>query len=187
MQVGFNISLRSIFKPSYSRNSLNTKRCGPYFSTTRPMNCRVGLITVLSLVSILTLGFQKKYRYDFTIMVASCFDSDTVDLKINGQNIIDNAVATSDFSTGLTKVFLYQGEDGLFTIWETNNKNRLSRLDIKRNITVDIVINGVQTTKLIDLKKGKIIMVDNCFVKGDNGQTSKQVTFRQFKKQVTLE
>jgi len=28
-QVGFNIPLRSIFKPSYSRNSLNTKRCVP--------------------------------------------------------------------------------------------------------------------------------------------------------------
>ena len=28
--VGFNISLRYIFKPSYSRNSLNTKRCQPF-------------------------------------------------------------------------------------------------------------------------------------------------------------
>ena len=47
---------------------------------------------------MLTLGFQKKYKYDFTFMIASCFDSDTLDIKINGQDIIDNAVVTSDFS-----------------------------------------------------------------------------------------
>jgi hypothetical protein len=157
------------------------------FGQIRPMNYRLRIIIVLSLISILTLGFQKKYKYDFTLMLASCFDSDTVDIKINGQDIINNAVATSDFSTGLTKVFLYQAEEGLFTFWETNNKKKFNRLDFKREITIDILVNGVKTTKTIDLKKGKIIMVDKCFVKADNGQTSKQLTFRQFKKQVTLE
>lgn len=136
---------------------------------------------------MLELGFKKKYKYDYTVMIASCFDSDTLDIKINGQEIIDNAVVTSDFSTGLTKVFLYQAEDGLFVFRENNNKKRLNRIDSKRDISIDIIINGTQTTKTINLKKGIIVFVDNCSVKGDNGQISKQVTFRQFKKKVTLE
>jgi hypothetical protein len=68
------------------------------------MNYRIGLIIVLSLTSMLTFGFQKKYKYDFTIVIASCFESDTVDIKINGQKIIANVVATSDFSTGVTNI-----------------------------------------------------------------------------------
>jgi len=137
---------------------------------------------------MLTLGFQtKKYKYDFTVMIASCFESDSLDIKVNGQDIISDVIATSDFSTGATKVFLYQAEDGLFVFWENNSKKRLNRLEFKRNITIAIFINGTKTTKTIDLKKGKIILVDNCSVKAENGQTSKQVTFGQFKKQVTLE
>jgi len=136
---------------------------------------------------MLTLGFQKKYKYDFTVMIASCFDSDTLDIKINGQEIIDNAVVTSDFSTGLTKVFLYQAEDGLFVFRENNNKKKLNRIDSKRDISIDIIINGTQTTKTVNLKKGKIVFVDNCSVKGDNEQITEQVTFRQFKKKVTVE
>jgi hypothetical protein len=110
-----------------------------------------------------------------------------LNIKINGQEIIDNAVVTSDFSTGLTKVSLYQAEDGLFVFWENNNKKRLNRIESKQDISIDIVINGTRTTKMINLRKGKIVFVDNCSVKGDNGQITKQVTFRQFKKKVTVE
>ena len=149
---------------------------------------KLRLVLLLSLISLLTLGFQtRNYEYDFTVMIASCFESDSLDIKINGQEIISNVLATSDFSTGVTGVFLYQAEDGLFVFWEHKNEKRLNRLEFKRNITIDIFINGTKTTKTIDLTKGKIIMVDNCFVQGDNGQTSKQVTFRQFTKPVTLE
>ncbi len=136
---------------------------------------------------MVTLGFQKKYKYDFTIMIASCFDSDTVDIKINGQEIINNAVVTSDFSTGLTRLFLYQNEDGLFAFWENNNKKRLNRINSKREISFDIFINGTRTTKTINLKKGKIVFVDNCSIKDDNGQFTEHVTFRQFKRKVTVE
>jgi hypothetical protein len=40
----------------------------------RPMNYRPGLFIVLSLISMLILGFRKKCKNDFTVMIASCFE-----------------------------------------------------------------------------------------------------------------
>jgi hypothetical protein len=144
------------------------------------------LFILLNLITTIAFGLQKENPFDFSVIVGSCFKADTVKISINGQELTDNEIVESDFSTGVTKLGVYQDKDGLW-ILKGDEKIKKNRLTIGRQITIDIFVNGTKTTKMIDLRKGKIIFIENCFVKNENGQTIKTLTFGQFKKTVRLE
>ncbi len=148
---------------------------------------KVGLVIVLSLLSTLTFGFQKKYKYDFVLIIGSCFQSDTLTIQISGQQLVDNVIVESDPVTGVARLSIFQDKDRLWVLMGEKDKIKLDRLELKKEIPITIFVNGTKTTLTINLKKGKIVLVDNCSVKLDNGQISKRLTFRQHKKPVTLE
>jgi len=144
------------------------------------------IIGLILLSTFLNAG-EEKSKHHFSVVVASCFHSDTVGLNINGNVVIDNEIASSDFSTGVTNIAVYQTDGGLFTFSGNDDGKRLNPVEFKRNITVEILVNGIRTIRTIDLKKGKIIFVDNCSFEEAKGQTSKRVMFKQFRKTVALE
>ena len=145
----------------------------------------VGLLLLFSFISTLVLG-QSEKPFDFSLIIASCFKADTIKIRVNGQDLIDNEIVNSDFSTGVTELGIYQDNDGLW-IQKGKEKIKKEKLTIDRQINLDIIVNRTRTTKIIDIKKGKILFVDNCFVKNQSGQTVQTLTVGQHKKTVRLE
>lgn len=148
------------------------------------LNCK--LLLLLLLISAETNGQGNHKKHDFAIVVGSCFEKDTITIKINGQNVIENAIVSSDFSTGITGISVYQDRNGLVGNWP-NNRIEKDRLAITKTISIELTINSVTKVTKLDLKKGKNIIIDKCKVSITHGTAPHVVTFRQFKKQMVFE
>ncbi|GAB2530466.1 hypothetical protein GCM10027189_08070 [Rufibacter soli] len=120
------------------------------------------------------------------MIIGSCFKSDTVDISINGQGLVRDAVVDSNFSTGVTQLAIYQDDDGLWVLNE-NEKTDLGRLEVNKTLALNIKINGVATSKSIDLRKGWVLMLDNCYTESKAGKPERTITIQQHKKTVVLE
>jgi len=140
---------------------------------------------LLLLISSLTFG-QSSKQADFSLIVASCFHGDTIKIILNGYELITNETANSDFATGRTEIEIYQDKAGLW-LQTGLQKIKRDRLLITNQVTLDFFVNDVKTTKTVDLRKGKILVIDNCYVKSDSGESLKTLTIQQFKKSVTFE
>jgi len=147
-----------------------------------------GLLAILLIIMTIGTSFSqsKRKKNHFSLIIGSCFKSDTVDVSINGQKLVRNVVVESNFSTGITQLAIYQDDNGLWVLNE-NERTNLGRMDVNKTLAVDIKINGVTTSKSVDLRKGWILMLDNCYTESKAGQPERTVTAQQHKKTVVLE
>ncbi|QCR21121.1 hypothetical protein C1N53_01250 [Pontibacter sp. SGAir0037] len=129
---------------------------------------------------------SKRKKSQFSLIIGSCFKSDTVDISINGQGLVRNEVVESHFSTGITQLAIYQDDNGLWVL-NKNVRTKLGRLDVNKILALNIKINGVATSKSVDLRKGWILMLDNCYTESKAGKAERAVTIQQHKKTVVLE
>ncbi|NEM98511.1 hypothetical protein [Pontibacter burrus] len=145
------------------------------------------LATLLITVTVgASYSQSKRNKSHFSLIIGSCFKSDTVDININGHELVRDVVIDSNFSTGVTQLAIYQDEDGLWVLNE-NEKINLGSLDVNKTLALNIKINGVATSKSIDLRKGWILMLDNCYTESKSGKPERSVTIQQHKKTVVLE
>lgn len=148
------------------------------------------ILLILATTFLLTSGFSKKFKYDFALIIGNCYESDTLQIKINGKEIIDSLIATTD-SSGYANISVIHSNDGLFVFWKGDRK-RLERLELKKEIEFEISVNGAETTNKIDLRKGKILIADYCPVQIVDRHIAQKLTFRQpkisnIKKELNLE
>lgn len=129
---------------------------------------------------------SKRKKSHFSLIIGSCFKSDTVDISINGQELVRDVVVESNFSTGITQLAIYQDDDGLWVLNE-NEKINIGKLDVSKTLALNIKINGVATSKSVDLRKGWILMLDNCYTESTAGKPERTITIQQHKKTVELE
>ena len=99
--------------------------------------------------SFVALSSTQKKPFVFSLIVGSCFTGDTISLTLNGQPLIVNALAESDSNTGVTTINVYQDADGLWVQMQ-KQKSQANKLDLQREVTLDIQINGQQTTEVVD-------------------------------------
>lgn len=149
---------------------------------------KTGLLAILLILMIVGTSFSqsKREKNHFSLIVGSCFKSDTVDISINGQELVKDAVIESDSSTGITPLAIYQDNNGLWVLNE-NVRINFGRMHVNKTIAVDIKINGVTTSRSIDLRKGWILMLDNCYTVSKESQPERTLTVQQHKKTVVLE
>ena len=138
-------------------------------------------LILITLNALSSFGQLKISHEKFSLRIASCFESDTLDITINGKELVKNVIVTSDFSTSITDLAIYQDAAGLWVLHK-NERTKQERLEMSKMIKIDIRINGVLTSKNINLKKGWILMLDNCM-----GETARVVKVTQHKKTVILE
>jgi hypothetical protein len=165
------------------RSNANTHVVGHIYGSTGQMRT-MRLLLILSFISTISFG-QGKRNFDFSLTIASCFHGDTVRIKINGVELTNNEIVESDFVLGITKLDIFQDNDGLWII-RGQEKIKKNRIEFNKTVSVDVVVNGKETKKEINIKKGKIIFVNNCFVKDKDGQARQRLTFEQYKKTVAL-
>lgn len=118
--------------------------------------------------------------------VVISFDQDTIDLTLNGIDIVRTYILESDFSTGITELGIYQDDQGLW-VQKGLDTQELKRLDLDGYLRVQIKINGKQTNLELKLKKGKIMVLDYCNVQTSHGNSFRTVTIRQHRKTVVFE
>lgn len=147
-----------------------------------------GLLAILLLSMIVGTSYSqsKRKKNHFSLIVGSCFKSDTVDISINGQGLIRNEVVESNFSTGITQLSIYQDDNGLWVL-NKNERTNLGRMDVNNTLSVDIRINGVKTSKSVNLRQGWILILDNCYTESKEGKPERMVTVQQHKKTIVLE
>ena len=143
---------------------------------------------ILLIIMIVGTSFSqsKGKKNHFSLIVGSCFKSDTVDVSINGQKLVRNEVVESNFSTGITQLAVYQDDNGLWVLIK-NERTNLGRLDVNKTFAIDIKINGMTTSKSVDLRKGRILILDNCYAESKAGKPERTVTVQQHKRRVVLE
>ncbi|PTX10518.1 hypothetical protein C8N40_11719 [Pontibacter mucosus] len=147
-----------------------------------------GLLAILLITIIVGTSFSqsKIKKSHFSLIIGSCFKSDTVDISINGQKLVRGALVDSNFSTGVTQLAIYQDDDGLWVLNE-NEKTNHGKLDVNKTLALNIKINGVATSKSVDLRKGWILMLDNCYTESKTGKPERTITIQQHKKTLVLE
>lgn len=151
------------------------------------MRLNAGLIIVLLATLLLTSSFQKRVKYDFAFIIGNCYKSDTLVIRINGIEIIDSLIAKTD-STGYANISVLQSNEGLFVFWKaiedfplSGYRKKLERIDFKRELEFELLINGKKTSSKVDIRNGTILIADKCSIKIDNGDVSQRLTIRQYK------
>ena len=122
---------------------------------------------------------------DFSLVVASCFQGDTVSLMLNGQELLTER-ATSDASTGVTGISVYQDRKGLWTS-VAGETTRYPRLDLHQRLQLRVVLNGQPSSHVVDLRRGWIIFVNACAQPTGSEAPARRLTLHQYRQPVTLE
>ncbi|OKL39407.1 hypothetical protein [Pontibacter flavimaris] len=146
-----------------------------------------GLLAILLVSMIVGTSYSqsKRKKNQFSLIIGSCFKSDTVDISINGRGLVRNEVVESNFSTGITQLSIYQDDNGLWVL-NKNERTNYGILDVNKTLTVDIRINGVNTSKSVNLRKGWVLILDNCYTESKQGKPERTVTV-QHNRTVVLE
>jgi hypothetical protein len=140
----------------------------------------------IQLFAVACISQGKLKKYDFSLTIGSCFESDTLDVRINGLEVVSNAIVQSDFSSGITQLSIYQDDKGLW-ILHKNEETKLDKIAPIRTLSLDIKINGMLTSKSIDLSKGWNLKLENCYVTSKTGQIVRTIIVSQYKKTIVLE
>ncbi|HEY9362587.1 MAG TPA: hypothetical protein VIQ00_04960 [Chitinophagaceae bacterium] len=145
---------------------------------------RIFLIFFLTFLNLTFFGQKPKQDFAYSIVFASCFQNDFVGLKVNDTTLISSQKVSSDPITGITQLSAYQDKRAVWVVDETDKK-RFVLMTVGNNISIDVMLNGSSTKFYINLKDGKIIFIDNCFVQ-ELGKRKQKVTIKQFKETVLL-
>ena len=123
---------------------------------------------------------------DFSMVVAGCFRGDTVTVAVNGQDLLRQVVATSDFSTGVTDIGVYQDAHGLW-VRELGRTTKYQRLNLRQGLRVRFVLNGQASNLVVDLDRGWVVFFNACYQVAGTGAPTRRLTVQQYKKSVALE
>jgi hypothetical protein len=135
-----------------------------------------------SLFALTSSGQETKEGFEFSISFAACFQNDLVGLKVNGKTLIRTQKVTSDPVLGITHLSAYQDNKA---VWVTNKdtKQQFPLFANNKMVKLNIMLNVKWSDFNVDLEKGKIIFIDNCFLQG----TRQELTIKQFRKTVLLD
>jgi hypothetical protein len=122
---------------------------------------------------------------DFGLVVANCFQGDTVSIALNGQELLTGR-ATSDASTGVTAISVYQDWKGLWTS-VAGDTTQYPRLDLHQLLQLRVVLNGQPNSHVVDLRRGWVIFVNACAQPTGSEAPARRLTLHQYRQPVTLE
>ena len=145
------------------------------------------ILLICGFLLSLSVKGQDYKDIEFSIILGDCFKNDTISMIINGKTIFDSSVVTSDFSTGLTELSTYQDKKNLIVI-ERSNKKELAKLEIRKSIIISFIIKNKENySKTLNLKKGKIIVIDYCNRQTETGKVMKSIHAQQYRKNIEFD
>jgi len=122
------------------------------------------LIIILAFCASRLTGQTTEANLKFSVLFGSCFQNDQVGLKINSVEFVAASQISSDSINSITRLSAYQDNSAVW-VTENDKKTKYSALTLERRLQLDIMLNGAWKKFNIDLRKGKIILINNCLRK----------------------
>ena len=122
-----------------------------------------------------------KEDFDYSIVFGCCFEKDIVSLKINNRSIFHNYKVENRDAVKKGNLSLTQSNKKIHLFYNGQEKYT-GKVNFGFYLEIDLTVNNKPNKFKIDLRKGKVILVENCPI--ENASTNKKVTVEQMQEQV---
>ncbi|MES1226012.1 MAG: hypothetical protein ABUT20_61610 [Bacteroidota bacterium] len=99
--------------------------------------------------------------FDYAIVFGGCFNKDIISLKINNNSILKNYIVNNTDSVLKGNLSLKQS-DNKININYNRNPRTISKIIFSNVLQVEITVNKEVSKFNIDLRKGKILLIEFC-------------------------
>lgn len=119
--------------------------------------------------------------FDYSIVFGGCFEKDIVSLKINNRSIFNNYKVENRDAIKKGNLSLTQADKKIHLFY--NGQERFTgKVSFGFYLDIALTVNNKINKFKIDLRKGKVILVENCPI--EKGSSTKKVTIEQMQEQV---
>ena len=122
-----------------------------------------------------------KEDFDYSIVFGGCFEKDIVSLKINNTAIFNNYKVENKNVVKKGNLSLTQANRKIHLFYNGQEKFK-SKVNFSFYLNIDVTVNNKPNNFKVDLRKGKVILVEFCPV--NNSENSKKLTIEQMQEQV---
>lgn len=118
------------------------------------------LILFVLLFPVIVYSHPRQNQFDYSIIFIGCFENDIVSLSLNKVLILDRYKVENADSIKKGHLSLTQYDNEIKVYYNGAEITR-SRIDVTFILAADITINGKLQKIKLDLRKGKVILVDH--------------------------
>ncbi|RYZ25522.1 MAG: hypothetical protein EOO10_18060 [Chitinophagaceae bacterium] len=117
------------------------------------------LSLAILLSSLLSFAATDKITYDYYIIFVGEFKHDKISLSINKKTIINNYVLENTDPAKQGNLSITQNDDYLIVAYNGKEIKR-SKISVDFDLALDISVNDRKKAFHVNLKKGKVILID---------------------------
>jgi len=140
-------------------------------------------ITFCFLISSYTVfSHPAKEDFDYSIVFGGCFEKDIVSLKINNTSIFNNYKVENKNTLKKGNLSLTQANKKIHLFYNGQEKYKV-RVNFNFYLDMDVTVNKKLNKFKVDLRKGKVILVEFCPA-NNASENSKKLTIEQMQEQV---
>ncbi len=122
-----------------------------------------------------------KEDFDYSIVFGGCFEKDVVSLKINNTAIFNNYKVENKNALKKGNLSLTQADKKIHLFYNGQEKFK-GKVNFHFYLNIDLRVNNKTNKFKIDLRKGKVILVEFCPEK--TSTNNKELTIEQVQEQV---
>ena len=130
--------------------------------------------------------FSHTYKedFDYSIVFGGCFEKDIVSLKINNTSIFNDYKVENKNAIKKGNLSLTQAKKRIHLFYNGQQKLK-GRVNFTYYLNIDVTVNKRINKFKVDLRKGKVMLIENCAMPGSSEET-KKLTIEQLQDQVIL-
>lgn len=142
---------------------------------------RTSFLFGLLICSYTVFSHTAKEEFDYSIIFGGCFDKDIVSLKINNRSIFDHFKVDNKNAVKKGNLSLTQANNKI-SIFYNGQKKFKGYINFGFYLNIDVTVNQKMNRYKIDLRKGKVILIEFC--PAENLQTKKKVSIEQIQEEI---
>ena len=130
--------------------------------------------------------FSHTYKedFDYSIVFGGCFEKDIVSLKINNTSIFNDYKVENKNAIKKGNLSLTQAKKKIHLFYNGQQKVK-GRVNFSYYLNIDVTVNKRINKFQIDLRKGKVLLIENC-PQQESSQEEKKLTIEQLQDQIIL-
>lgn len=140
------------------------------------------LILYFLFLSYTVFSHSAKKDFDYSIVFGGCFEKDVVSLKINNTSIFSNYKVENKNALKKGNLSLTQANRKIHLFYNGQEKYK-EKVNFNFFLNIDVTVNNKPNKFKVDLRKGKVIVVEFCPA-GNESESSKKLTIEQMQEQV---
>jgi len=143
-------------------------------------------IFILCFLALSYSVFSHTYKedFDYSIVFGGCFEKDIVSLKINNTSIFNDYKVENKNAIKKGHLSLTQAKKRIHLFYNGQQKLK-GRVNFTYYLNIDVIVNKQINKFKVDLRKGKVLLIENC-AKPGSSEEAKKLTIEQLQDQVIL-